>query len=84
MTIAMAQQFIERVVNDKALADQINAAPDSEAIQTTLSDLGYCFNHEEFEKAYYNVLTNCQTYGQAEFIKGIKLWWDCLGYCFSQ
>lgn len=84
MTLAAAQKFIQRTVSDYDLVDRINAAPDSEEIQQILSGLNLHFNHEEFEKAYFNVLTQCQTHEQAEIVKGIKMWWDCLGFCLSQ
>lgn len=84
MTLAAAQQFIQRVIADSDLVDQINDAADSDDIRKILGDLNLPFNHEEFEQAYYNVLTWCQTYEQADIVKGIKLWWDCLGYSLSQ
>lgn len=84
MTIAGAQRFIEQVVTDEQLVGRINSASDSQAVRQILFDLDFCFNHEDFDKAYYNVLTACQTYGQAEIVKGIKLWWDCLGYSLGR
>ena len=84
MTIAAAEQFIQRSVNDPELVCQINLASDSAEIINILSGLGLLFNHEEFERAYFNVLTWCQNPEQAEAVKGVKMWWDCLGFCLGQ
>lgn len=83
MTLPAAQQFIQRAVNDPELVERINSAPDSASVLQILSDLEMDFNYEEFERAYYNVLTWCQTHQQADAVKEIKLWWDCLGCCFN-
>ena len=83
MSLDAAQKFIQRAVSDSDLVDQINSAADSTEIQQILFDMNLSFNHEEFEQAYYNVLTWCQTHEQADIVKGIKLWWDCLGYSMT-
>ena len=83
MTIAAAQKFIQQAVNDSGLIQRINAAPNEEGVREILAELGMEFNLEEFEMAYYNVLTWCQTHEQAEAVKEVKLWWDCLGQTFT-
>ena len=83
MTLDAAQKFIQRATWDSDLVDQINSASDAAEIQQILSVLHLPFNHEEFEQAYYNVLTWCQTHEQADIVKGIKLWWDCLGFSIT-
>lgn len=84
MTLAAAQQFIQRAVNDRELVQRINKAADNESVRHVLSELGLDFNYVEFEQAYFNVLTWCQTYDQAEAVKEVKLWWDYLGYCLER
>lgn len=83
MTIDAAQQFIQQAVNDPELVSRINSAPDNTAILNILSEKEMVFDYEQFEKAYYNVLTWCQNHAQANAVKEIKLWWDCLGYCMN-
>ena len=84
MTLDAAQQFIQRAVNDRDLVEQINSASDAQQVQQILSKLNLHFNYEEFEQAYWNVLTWCQTYQQAEAVKEIKLWWDFLSAAFAR
>lgn len=78
MTLVSAQQFLQRTVNDPALVQKINTAPDRDAIEQILAEHHFSFNDEQIEQAYYNVLTWCQTHEQAETVKEVKLWWDCL------
>lgn len=84
MTLASAQQFIQRAVNDPALVQEINAAPDHEEIEQILTTHQFSFNGEHFEQAYFNVLTWCQTHEQADAVKEVKLWWDCLQQCMDR
>ena len=84
MTLAAAQHFIQQSINDPTLVRQINAAADSASVRQILSELEMDFNYEEFEQAYYNVLTWCHTHQQADAVKEIKLWWDCLGISLVQ
>jgi hypothetical protein len=81
MTLAAAQTFIQAVVNDPELVTRINLADDIAALQGILSELEMAFSDEEFEQAYFNVLTWCRTFQQAEAVKEIKLWWNGLRYC---
>lgn len=84
MTVAAAQKFIRRIQAEEDLVSQINSAPNEPAVQHLLSDLELQFNYDQFEQAYHLALTQCQTQEHAEHIKDIKLWWDYLGYSFSQ
>ena len=83
MTLAAAQAFIQRAVSDHDMVDRIQTATDDHEVRQILIEMGFEFNHEEFEQAYYNVLTWCQTESQADHVKEIKLWWDCMGYFFG-
>jgi hypothetical protein len=80
MTLAAAQQFIQRAARDSETVCRINAASDKTAIQGILTELELNFGPEEFELAYYHVLTWCRTHEQAEVVKEIKVWWDYLQF----
>ena len=84
MTIAAAQKFILKAVQEPELVSRINAADDEAEIRDILSQEQFIFNHDEFEKAYFNVLTWCQTSEQAEVVEEIKMWWDYLGICLNR
>ena len=83
MTLAAAQQFIQRAVNDPDMVRRMNDARDKSAVRKILDELKFNFNREEFEPAYLNLLTCCQTEAQADAVKEVKLWWDCLEYTFQ-
>lgn len=80
MTIAAAESFIQQALSDPTSIQRINAAPDKAAVKQIFAELELSFDNEEFEHAYLNLLTCCQTREQAETVKEIKLWWDCLQY----
>jgi D-lyxose ketol-isomerase len=84
MTVSSAQQFIQHTVIDPSLVQRINAASDKTEIEEILREIKYEFNYEQFDKAYFNVLTWCQTHEQAQAVKEVKLWWDCLGYYMAK
>lgn len=84
MTIAAAESFILRAVADPVLVQRINAAPDKNAVNEIISELSLNFDADQFQKAYFNLLTSCQTELQANGVKEVKLWWDCLEYSFQQ
>ncbi len=79
MTTAGAQKFIQQTLWDRDLVCQVNGASDREALAPLLVERDMSFNYEEFEESCNHLLTQCQTHEQAETIKEIKLWWDCLG-----
>lgn len=79
MSLDAAQKFIVTAAADQTLVQTINEAGDDVAIRQILAENGFEFNYEEFEKAYFNVLTWCQTVEQASAVKEVKQWWDCLG-----
>ena len=83
MTVAAAQKFIHRIQTEQALVSRINGADDETALREILSELDLPFNYQEFEQAYHNTLTRCQTTEQADAVKEIKTWWDYLGHCLS-
>lgn len=78
MTLAAAQKFIQQAVNDPNLVCRINSAPDKATVQRILGDLELNFDDEEFEPAYFNVLTWCQTHDQAAAVQEVGQWWSCL------
>lgn len=78
MTITNAKRFIRKAMVDQELRGQLNAACDEEKRMEVLESALLRFNYGEFENAYYNTLTECQTEEAAEHVKSIKLWWDFL------
>ena len=84
MTIAAAESFIQQALLDPISIQKINAAPNKTAVEQVFAELGLSFNDEEFEQAYINLLTCCQTIEQAETVKEIKLWWDYFQYTLNQ
>ena len=84
MTLASAQQFIQRAVNDTDLVYRINSAPDREAVRKILNELNLSFEPDEFEPAFLNVLTWCQTYEQVQAVKEIKTWWSLLMFALDE
>jgi hypothetical protein len=80
MTLAAAQQFIQRAINDPDMVSRMNAAPDGTAIRQILEQMNLPFDKEEFDPAYVNMLTWCQTHEQAEAVKEIRVWWDFLWF----
>ena len=83
MTIASAESFIRQVISTPALVQRLNAAPDRAAIKEIISELGPGFDTDQFQQAYFNLLTHCQADTQAELIKEVKLWWDYLEFTLS-
>lgn len=84
MTIAAAESFIRRAVSGPELVQRINTATDRAAVNEIFSEFDISFTQEEFEQAYFNLLTCCQIIEQAKAVKEVKLWWDCLGYALDQ
>lgn len=80
MTVAAAESFIRRAISDHALVQRINASSDKAAINEIFLQLQLNFDPEEFEQGYFKLLTHCRIIEQAEAVREVKLWWDCLGY----
>ena len=83
MTLDAAQKFIVAAVQEPELVERINLAADSEGVKRILAENDFEFNYEEFEKAYFNVLTWCQNIDQANAVEQVKAWWDFLGSCLD-
>jgi hypothetical protein len=84
MTIAAAELLIRQAVSDPEWVQRINAAADRAAVNELFFALDISFNHEEFEQACFNLLTSCQVIEQAEAVKEVKLWWNCLEYILAK
>ena len=76
MSIAKAQEFIQRGMRDTALRTQLNGVSDQAELTACLEEHGLGFTYPEFDSAYHHLLTLCQTEGQAEYLKEFKMWWD--------
>lgn len=84
MTLDAAQKFIQKTVVDANLVCEINQAPNMAEVDQILSRYKMDFSDEEFELAYYNVLSWCQTCEQSEAVKEVKVWWNFLIFTLTQ
>lgn len=78
MTIAHARKFIRRVMEDDDLRDRLNMAADESARIEALADEGLRFSLDEFEEAWRNELTKCQTEEKADQLADLNQWWQLL------
>jgi hypothetical protein len=65
-------------VKDPDLVCHINSAADKSEVQRILNKCSLNFDEDEFEPAYFNVLTWCQTHDQAEAVQEVGQWWTYL------
>ncbi len=79
MSISHAQLFIKRAMAEADWVERINDAPDEPAVRAILAQEGYNFNADEFEEAYTHLLTQCQFEEQADWLNGVRMWWQFLG-----
>ena len=84
MTIAAAQSFIQRAVNDYPLIQILNTALDLDEFNQMLAEIDLEFDSEEFEAAFCNVLGWCQTQQQADAVNEIKQWYNFLMQTISE
>jgi predicted ribosomally synthesized peptide with nif11-like leader len=80
MTIAHARKFVSRAMQDDDLRDALNAAEDPMARTAVLQEEGLAFSLEEFEEAWRNELTKCQTESQADALHDLNQWWQLLSH----
>ena len=80
MTIAHARKFLSRAMRNDPLRDALNAAEDQAARAALLQDQGLRFNLPEFEEAWRNELTKCQTESQADALHDLNQWWQLLSH----
>lgn len=83
MTVANAQKFIKQGLGDRELRDRLNSASDLSELQKILEDENLGFSPNEFDEAFYNVLTECQSTEAADQVKEFKMWWEFLGQTFG-
>lgn len=65
-------------MQDAALRDALNGADDEAARQTVLTEAGFQLTAHEFEEAWRNELTLCQTEELASRLHEINQWWQIL------
>jgi hypothetical protein len=80
MTIANATKFIKQGLHDSQLRDRMNTAAGIKERDAMLADERLQFTHDEFEDAYYNLLTLCTEAEAADQLKEFKNWWNYLNY----
>ena len=78
MTVSNALQFIDRGLEDSALRKRLNTASSSSEINDIFADEKLLFSGDEFAKAFYLKLTECQEEESADRLKEFKMWWDLL------
>ena len=78
MPIADARKFLLEVMQDAALREALNEAEDEAARQAVLAEAGFRFTAHEFEEAWRNELTVCQTEELASRLHEVNQWWQIL------
>jgi len=76
MAISHALEFIRNFETDAQLRQLCNSSKSKEELLELLSDKGFPFTVFEFEDAVNVLLTSCQTYEQAGYVKNIKDWFS--------
>ena len=80
MPIAHARKFLVRAMRDDRLRDALNAAADQASRTAVLHDEGLRFSLPEFEEAWRNELTKCQTESEADALHDLNQWWQLLSH----
>jgi predicted ribosomally synthesized peptide with nif11-like leader len=78
MTIAQARKFLSRAMRDERFRDALMEADDHASRTALLREEGLDFNLEEFEEAWRNELTKCQTESEADALRDLNQWWQLL------
>jgi predicted ribosomally synthesized peptide with nif11-like leader len=78
MPIADARNFLSEVMQNTALRDALNEADGEAARQAVLAEAGFRFTADEFEEAWRNELTTCQTEELAGRLHEVNQWWQLL------
>ena len=78
MTVHNAMVFIEKGLNDTSLRQRLNSASSRKEIQDVLADDQMIFADNEFDDAFYTLLTQCQTAEKADQLREFKMWWNFL------
>lgn len=76
MAIAHVLQFFRTFEADAQFRQLCNHCKSQKELLDLLSDKGLPFTISEFEDAVNVLLTSCQTYEQAGYIKNIKDWFS--------
>ena len=78
MTVAIAKKFIKRGLGDSELRARLNGASDIVELQQILEDENLGFSPDNFDEAFYEMLTECQTMEAADQTKEFRVWWELL------
>ena len=78
MTIAGARKFLNQAIREDALRDALNSAAGAPEREQILAARGLRFTIGEFEEAWRNELTKCQTEALAEQLHQVNQWWQLL------
>lgn len=75
MTIGKAKQFIQRGMLDSDLRARVLASSDGAPMKTVLVEEDLIFSDHDFDEAFHNLLTQCQSQDQADQLREFRMWW---------
>ena len=78
MTVHDASVFIERGLYDTPLRARLYSASSKVDLYDVLASEGLVFVDNEFDDAFYALLTQCQTEEKADQLREFKMWWNFL------
>ena len=78
MTIAAAKMFIKQAMASSEFVSRLNSLESFDEFKRVLCEEGFEFEVSDFEEAFNNLHTQCQTQEQADLLFQIKSWWDCM------
>ena len=78
MTVHNAMVFIEKGLHDPSLRQRMNSASNRKELQDVLESEQMIFVDNEFDDAFYALLTQCQTVEKADQLREFKMWWHFL------
>lgn len=78
MTIGNAKQFIHRGMRDSGFRTRLLAPEDHASLQAILAQEHILFSDHDFDEAFHNLLTQCQTQEQAEQLREFRTWWGMI------
>ena len=76
MTIGNAKQFIQRGMLESDLRARLLASHDNVSLEGLLKEEDLLFSDGDFDEAFHNLLTQCQTREQADQLNAFRMWWQ--------
>ena len=75
MTIGKAKQFIQRGMQDSDLRARVLASSSGAPMKAILVEEDLIFSDHDFDEAFNNLLTQCQSQDQADQLREFRMWW---------